>query len=168
MRSAVRLPVISVTISPGPQVLRSPGIWVFFTQLPFAYAKKSSPGGTDLSMPARSRPMDCAPSVAEAACGRTPEAELWQEGAARSAAARAREAERRQSFMVSFLSAITVYGRRPALFLQTLLTLTGRPLNAAFPESASIACSSVRSLRLAPACAQATERAAPSRACPHP
>src|SRR5256885_16583533 len=120
MRSAVRLPVISVTISPGPQVLRSPGIWVFFTQLPFAYAKKSSPGATDLSMPARSRPTDCAPSLAEAACGRTPEAELWQEGAARSAAARARVGERRQALTVAFLPAITVDGPMAPFVLHTL------------------------------------------------
>src|SRR4051812_13993831 len=48
------------------------------------------------------------------------------------------------------------------------VTVTGTPLNAAFPESASMRWSSVRSLRLAPECEAATESAAPSRACPQP
>src|SRR5438309_7172818 len=98
MRSAVRLPVTSASISPDPQVLRSAGISVRFIQFPFAYAKKSSPGATDLSMPARSRP-GLAPLSADAADGRTSGADLLQEGAARSAATRAMATERWHSFM---------------------------------------------------------------------
>src|SRR5438445_7658403 len=48
------------------------------------------------------------------------------------------------------------------------VTSTGTPLKAAFPESASTDCSSVKSFKLAPACAAATPSAAPSRVCPHP
>src|SRR6478609_2149761 len=36
---------------------RSPGISVFLRHAPLAYSSKSSPGFTDLSMPARSMPM---------------------------------------------------------------------------------------------------------------
>src|SRR5207237_2256825 len=69
---------------------------------------------------------------------------------------------------VVFTSSRSRRRRNHLYFFQTLLTVTGTPRKAAFPESASTACSSVRSLRLAPACARATERAAPSRACPQP
>src|SRR5438445_51355 len=48
------------------------------------------------------------------------------------------------------------------------VTSTGTPLKAAFPESASTDCSSVKSFKLAPAWAAATPSAAPSRVCPHP
>src|SRR4051794_30966034 len=41
---------------PVPQLLRSAGISVLLSQAPFANRKKSSPGGTARSMPARSMP----------------------------------------------------------------------------------------------------------------
>src|SRR5437763_11796136 len=98
MRSAVRLPVTSASISPAPQVLRSAGISVFFIQLPFAYAKKSSPGATDLSMPARSIPVDFAPVSDDADAGRTSGVERLQDGVAKRAAAKTMAMERAQSF----------------------------------------------------------------------
>src|SRR5664280_486171 len=57
MRSAVRREVSSSTTPLMPQELRSAGISVLLIQAPFAYPKKSSPGATDRSIPARSMPV---------------------------------------------------------------------------------------------------------------
>src|ERR1035437_1339035 len=57
MRSAVRREVSSSTTPLLPQELRSAGISVLLIQAPFAYPKKSSPGATDRSIPARSMPL---------------------------------------------------------------------------------------------------------------
>ena len=47
---------MSATIAKLFQLDRSFGISVFFTHVPLTKLKKSSPGGTDRSMPFRSRP----------------------------------------------------------------------------------------------------------------
>src|SRR5882762_8907125 len=56
MRSAVRFAVSSLSTEKVPKTLRSGGISVLSYQPPFANRKKSSPGFTERSIPARSRP----------------------------------------------------------------------------------------------------------------
>src|ERR1041385_904517 len=56
MRSAVRLSAFSASVAKTPQFERSAGICVAASQPPLAKVKKSSPGLTLRSMPARSRP----------------------------------------------------------------------------------------------------------------
>src|ERR1051326_7236701 len=50
----MRLLVTSTSSGPVPQFERSAGISVVLSHVPFAYAKKSSPGATVRSMPAMS------------------------------------------------------------------------------------------------------------------
>src|SRR5215469_6184886 len=54
MRSTVRFRVSSMSMSKIPYLALSAGIDVALIQPPFAYALKSSPGATDLSIPGKS------------------------------------------------------------------------------------------------------------------
>src|SRR5215831_14703361 len=58
MRSEVRRAVSSLSTALTPQVLRSAGISVLWIHAPFAKRKKSVPGAVDLSIPARSIPVE--------------------------------------------------------------------------------------------------------------
>src|SRR5262245_50308534 len=66
MRSAVRFAVRSVISAPFDHELRSAGISVLSSHLPFAYRKKSSPGATAGSMAVRSRPDRASPAAEDA------------------------------------------------------------------------------------------------------
>src|SRR5689334_23600966 len=63
--AASRCWAVSLMAENTPMFDLSGGIWSFFSQVPFAYLSKSSPGFTDLSISDRSMP-DCVPA---AGCG---------------------------------------------------------------------------------------------------
>jgi len=69
-RSAWRCSAFWNTCRKMPVLERSAGISAVFSQPPLAYSLKSSPGCTDLSMPATSMPMTgCAGAVAAGGAG---------------------------------------------------------------------------------------------------
>src|SRR5947199_2379881 len=73
MRSALRFAVSSPSTAKVPKTERSGGISVRSYQPPFANRKKSSPGLTERSIPARSSPdAEGPPALSEAACAVVP------------------------------------------------------------------------------------------------
>src|SRR3954464_11676603 len=120
IRSAVRFAVSSPSTEKVPKTLRSGGISVLSYQPPFVKRKKSSPGFTERSIPARSRPEaeDPAAVVVEAAWPVVPVApgvldDVEAHAAARSEAhAAARSEAQRTDLTLGFMDRPSCTPRR--------------------------------------------------------